>query len=70
MIFFQRWLRIIELKNVFSFQQPHEIKSDLGELLISLVYNENLNRLSVTVIEARRLKVRRIIVNVHVLNSQ
>ncbi|XP_044758183.1 synaptotagmin-15-like isoform X1 [Coccinella septempunctata] len=37
-------------------KEPHEIKSDLGELLISLVYNENLNRLSATVIEARRLK--------------
>lgn len=34
-----------------------EIKSNLGELLVSLVYNENLNRLTVTVIEARGLKV-------------
>ncbi|KAL3274614.1 hypothetical protein HHI36_015995 [Cryptolaemus montrouzieri] len=37
-------------------KEPQEMKSDLGELLISLVYNENLSRLSVTIIEARRLK--------------
>ncbi|KAK4874754.1 hypothetical protein RN001_014114 [Aquatica leii] len=36
----------------------HELKSDLGEILISLVYNEHLNRLTATVIEARRLKVK------------
>ncbi|KAJ8916809.1 hypothetical protein NQ315_005816 [Exocentrus adspersus] len=39
-------------------KEPQEIKSDLGELLVTLVYNENLNRLTATVIEARRLKVR------------
>ena len=39
-------------------QEAHESISDLGELLVSLLYNENLHRLSVTVIEARRLKVR------------
>lgn len=33
------------------------MKSDLGELLVSLVYNENLNRLTATVIEGRRFKV-------------
>jgi len=38
-------------------QEAHESISDLGELLVSLLYNENLHRLSVTVIEARRLKV-------------
>ncbi|GJQ80100.1 putative C2 domain protein [Trypoxylus dichotomus] len=37
-------------------KEVQEIKSDLGELLVSLVYNENLNRLTATVIEARRLK--------------
>ncbi|KAK3920631.1 Synaptotagmin-15, partial [Frankliniella fusca] len=35
-----------------------EAVSDLGELLVSLLYNENLHRLSVTVIEARRVKFR------------
>jgi hypothetical protein len=39
------------------FQEPQEIKSNLGELLVSLVYNENLNRLTATVIEARGLHV-------------
>jgi hypothetical protein len=39
-------------------QEAHECISDLGEVLVSLLYNENLHRLSVTVIEARRLKVR------------
>lgn len=39
-------------------QEVQEIKSDVGELLVSLVYNENLNRLTATIIEARRLKVR------------
>ncbi|XP_069361027.1 synaptotagmin-15-like isoform X1 [Maniola hyperantus] len=34
--------------------------SDLGEILVSLLYNENLHRLTVTVIEARNLKVTRL----------
>ncbi|CAG9856419.1 unnamed protein product [Phyllotreta striolata] len=38
-------------------KEAPEYKTDLGELLISLVYNENLCRLTATVIEARRLKV-------------
>jgi hypothetical protein len=38
-------------------QEAQESISDLGEVLVSLLYNENLHRLSVTVIEARRLKV-------------
>ncbi|KAJ3644734.1 hypothetical protein Zmor_022441 [Zophobas morio] len=38
-------------------KEPQEIKSNLGELLVSLVYNENLGRLTATVIEARGLKV-------------
>lgn len=37
-------------------KEAQEITSDLGELLVSLVYNENLSRLTATVIEARRLK--------------
>ncbi|KAK5641307.1 hypothetical protein RI129_009854 [Pyrocoelia pectoralis] len=37
-------------------KEIHEQKSDLGEVLVSLVYNEHLNRLTATVIEARRLK--------------
>ncbi|XP_050299197.1 synaptotagmin-15-like isoform X2 [Anthonomus grandis grandis] len=37
-------------------KEPQELKSNLGELLVSLVYNENLSRLTATVIEARRLK--------------
>ncbi|KAJ8975552.1 hypothetical protein NQ317_004410, partial [Molorchus minor] len=37
-------------------KELQEIKSDLGELLVSMLYNENLNRLSVNVIEAKRLK--------------
>ncbi|XP_071052260.1 synaptotagmin-15-like isoform X2 [Onthophagus taurus] len=37
-------------------KEIQENQSDLGELLISLVYNENLNRLTATVIDARRLK--------------
>jgi hypothetical protein len=41
-------------------QEAHESISDLGEVLVSLLYNENLHRLSVTVIEARRLKVSRL----------
>ncbi|PNF43215.1 hypothetical protein B7P43_G15666 [Cryptotermes secundus] len=39
-------------------KEAHESISDLGEVLVSLLYNENLHRLSVTVIEARRLKFR------------
>ncbi|XP_034255019.1 synaptotagmin-15-like [Thrips palmi] len=35
-----------------------EMLSDLGEMLVSLLYNENLHRLSVAVIEARRVKFR------------
>ncbi|KAI4456433.1 synaptotagmin [Holotrichia oblita] len=38
-------------------KEVQEIKSNLGELLVSLVYNENLNRLTATIIEARGLKV-------------
>ncbi|KAJ4438402.1 hypothetical protein ANN_14347 [Periplaneta americana] len=38
--------------------EAQESISDLGEVLVSLLYNENLHRLSVTVIEARRLKFR------------
>ncbi|XP_057665054.1 synaptotagmin-15-like isoform X1 [Diorhabda carinulata] len=37
-------------------KEAPEYKTDLGELLISLVYNENIGRLTATVIEARRLK--------------
>ncbi|XP_063244040.1 synaptotagmin-15-like [Bacillus rossius redtenbacheri] len=37
-------------------KEPTEKTSDLGELLVSLLYNENLHRLSVTVMAARRLK--------------
>uniref|UniRef100_A0A6P7FFI4 Synaptotagmin-15-like n=1 Tax=Diabrotica virgifera virgifera TaxID=50390 RepID=A0A6P7FFI4_DIAVI len=37
-------------------KEAPEYKTDLGELLISLVYNENISRLTATVIEARRLK--------------
>ncbi|XP_076258076.1 synaptotagmin-15-like isoform X2 [Rhynchophorus ferrugineus] len=37
-------------------KESREIHSDLGELLVSLLYNENLNRLTATVIEAKRLK--------------
>ncbi|XP_015838078.1 synaptotagmin-15 isoform X1 [Tribolium castaneum] len=37
-------------------KEPQEIKSNLGELLVSLLYNENLSRLTATVIEARGLK--------------
>ncbi|XP_069705764.1 synaptotagmin-15-like isoform X2 [Periplaneta americana] len=39
-------------------KEAQESISDLGEVLVSLLYNENLHRLSVTVIEARRLKFR------------
>ncbi|CAG9767455.1 unnamed protein product [Ceutorhynchus assimilis] len=37
-------------------KEPQEMRSDLGELLVSLLYNENLSRLTATVIEAKRLK--------------
>nr|CAD7257552.1 unnamed protein product [Timema shepardi] len=37
-------------------KEAQEPVSDLGEILVSLLYNENLHRLSVTVIAARRLK--------------
>ncbi|GLV35098.1 Synaptotagmin 7 [Carabus blaptoides fortunei] len=37
-------------------KEAQEHISDLGELLVSLFYNENLKRLTATVIEARRLK--------------
>ncbi|XP_067002894.2 synaptotagmin-15-like [Anabrus simplex] len=39
-------------------KEAQESISDRGELLVSLLYNENLHRLAVTVIEARRLKFR------------
>ncbi|XP_041982494.1 synaptotagmin-15-like [Aricia agestis] len=38
-------------------KELQEPVSDLGEILVSLLYNENLNRLTVTVIEARGLKL-------------
>lgn len=38
-------------------EAQENVTSDLGEVLVSLLYNETLNRLSVTVIEAKRLKV-------------
>lgn len=37
-------------------EAQENVTSDLGEVLVSLLYNEALNRLSVTVIEAKRLK--------------
>ncbi|CAG2060580.1 unnamed protein product [Timema podura] len=43
----------VALREVREAQEP---VSDLGEILVSLLYNENLHRLSVTVIAARRLK--------------
>ncbi|XP_031349513.1 synaptotagmin-15-like [Photinus pyralis] len=46
-------------QQLFKFDLEKEIqeqKSDLGEVLVALVYNEHLNRLTATVIEARRLK--------------
>ncbi|KAL0274874.1 UNVERIFIED_CONTAM: hypothetical protein PYX00_002901 [Menopon gallinae] len=39
-------------------EAQESFNSDLGEVLISLLYNETLNRLSVTVIEAKRLKLK------------
>ncbi|CAH2043540.1 unnamed protein product, partial [Iphiclides podalirius] len=61
-------LPLSELEGVASDEEPQLYKldiekdiqeppSDLGEVLVSLTYNENLNRLSVTVIEARGLKL-------------
>ncbi|XP_068617976.1 synaptotagmin-15-like [Battus philenor] len=61
-------LPLSELEGVASDEEPQLYKldvekelqeptSDLGEILVSLLYNENLNRLSVTVIEARGLKL-------------
>ncbi|XP_013180025.1 PREDICTED: synaptotagmin-15-like [Papilio xuthus] len=61
-------LPLSELEGVASDEEPQLYKldiekelqeptSDLGEILVSLAYNENLNRLSVTVIEARGLKL-------------
>jgi len=38
-------------------EEEELISSDLGEVLVNMVYNDNLNRLGVTVIEAKRLKV-------------
>ncbi|KAL1497375.1 hypothetical protein ABEB36_008356 [Hypothenemus hampei] len=38
-------------------KEPQEMRSDLGELFLSLVYNENLSRLTATVIEAKGLKL-------------
>lgn len=38
-------------------QEIQEPTSDLGEILVSLLYNENLHRLTVTVVETRGLKV-------------
>ncbi|XP_049800212.1 synaptotagmin-15-like, partial [Schistocerca nitens] len=39
-------------------KEAQEQVSERGELLVSLLYNENLHRLAVTVIEARNLKFR------------
>lgn len=50
-----------KMKNFLVFQEPQEHVSDMGELLVSLLYNENLKRLTATVIEARRLKVSKLI---------
>lgn len=38
-------------------EAQENVCSSMGELLVSLLYNETLNRLSVTVIEAKRLQV-------------
>ncbi|XP_028179560.1 synaptotagmin-15-like isoform X1 [Ostrinia furnacalis] len=38
-------------------KEVQEPTSDLGEILVSLLYNENLHRLTVTVIETRGLKL-------------
>lgn len=61
-------LPLTELEGVAPDEEPQLYKldiekdvqdptSDLGEILVSLLYNENLNRLTVTVIEARGLKL-------------
>ncbi|CAG5020722.1 unnamed protein product [Parnassius apollo] len=61
-------LPLSELEGVASDEEPQLYKldiekelqeptSDLGEVHVSLLYNENLNRLSVTVIEVRGLKM-------------
>lgn len=56
---------IFKMQILVSLQEVQEIKSDVGELLISLVYNENLSRLTATIIEARRLKVRMCCMSAH-----
>ncbi|XP_072944980.1 synaptotagmin-15-like [Epargyreus clarus] len=38
-------------------KEIQELPSDLGEIQVSLLYNENLHRLSVTVLEARGIKL-------------
>lgn len=61
-------LPLTELEGVAPDEEPQLYKldiekdlqeptSDLGEILVSLLYNENLHRLTVTVIEARGLKL-------------
>ncbi|XP_060804989.1 synaptotagmin-15 [Amyelois transitella] len=61
-------LPLSELEGVAPDEEPQLYKmdvekeiqdptSDLGEILVSLLYNENLHRLTVTVIEARGLKL-------------
>ncbi|RVE54703.1 hypothetical protein evm_000470 [Chilo suppressalis] len=61
-------LPLSELEGVASDEEPQLYKldiekelqeptSDLGEILVSLLYNENLHRLTVTVVEARGLKL-------------
>lgn len=51
-------LHALLIHKIFLFhQEVQEPTSDLGEILVSLLYNENLHRLTVTVIEARGLKV-------------
>ncbi|CAG9564773.1 unnamed protein product [Danaus chrysippus] len=61
-------LPLSELEGVAPDEEPQLYKldvekevqdptSDLGEVQVSLLYNENLNRLTVTVIEARSLKL-------------
>lgn len=44
-------------QEIIYLQEAQEQLSDLGELLVSLLYNEHLKRLTATVIEAKRLKV-------------
>lgn len=61
-------LPLTELEGVAPDEEPQLYKmdiekdaqeptSDLGEILVSLLYNENLHRLTVTVVEARGLKL-------------